>query len=90
MVISVPHKRVESTIETIKPFLTENQIIISVVAPMEKEGRFFKYMPPKDGSTAMQIKNLLPGMKVVAAFHNVSAKKLSIFEKKLDDMDVFV
>lgn len=89
VVISVPHKHVESTIETINPFLTENQIIISVVVPMEKEGKFFRYTPPKEGSAAMQIKNLLPGMKVVAAFQNVSAKKLSDLEKELDT-DVLV
>lgn len=89
VIISVPYKHVESTIKIIKPNLISNQIIISVVVPIEKEGKFFKYTPPKDGSTAMQIKNLLPGIKVAAAFQNVSAKKLSDLEKKLD-IDVLI
>lgn len=88
VVISVPYKHVESTIEAIRPNLTSNQIIVSVVVPMEKEGKFFRYTPPKEGSTAMQIKNLLPGMKMVAAFQNVSAKRLSVFEKEIYDIDI--
>jgi len=38
----------------------------------------------------MEIQSLLPeGVKLVSAFHNVSAKKLADIKKKLD-MDVFI
>ncbi|MCK4937851.1 MAG: NADPH-dependent F420 reductase [Methanosarcinales archaeon] len=88
IVLSVPYEHIESTIETIKPNL-ENQIVISIVVPMEKAG-CFKYKTPLSGSAAMQIRNLLPnGVKLVSAFHNVSAKKLYMIDKKLD-MDVFI
>lgn len=88
IVLSVPYEHAVSTIESIKPNLKE-QIVISIVVPMEK-GEFFKYSPPASGSAAMEIKNKLPeGVKLVSAFHNVSAKKLYNTNNELD-MDVFI
>jgi len=88
IVLSVPYEHVSSTIETIKPYLRD-QIIISIVVPMKKDGHFL-YTPPDSGCAAMEIQGLLPeGVKLVSAFHNVSAKKLADINKKLD-MDVFI
>ena len=88
VVLSVPYEHVSSTIETIKPYLRD-QIIISIVVPMKKEGHFL-YTPPDSGCAAMEIQSLMPeGVKLVSAFHNVSAKKLTDIKQKLD-MDVFI
>lgn len=88
VVLSVPYEHVSSTIETIKPYLRD-QIIISIVVPMKKNGHFL-YAPPESGCAAMEIQGLLPdGVKLVSAFHNVSAKKLADINNKLD-MDVFI
>jgi len=88
IVLSVPYDHVVSTLESIKPNLKE-QIFISIVVPMEKVG-FFKYAPPACGSAAVEIKSMLPkGVKLVSAFHNVSAKKLYDTNDELD-MDVFI
>lgn len=88
IVLSVPYEHVVSTIETSQLNLKE-QIVISIVVPMEKAD-FFKYTPPACGSAAMEIKSMLPkGVKLVSAFHNVSAKKLYNTNKELD-MDVFI
>jgi NADPH-dependent F420 reductase len=88
IVLSVPYEHVVSIIETIKPNLKE-QIVISIVVPMEKAD-FFKYTPPACGSAAMEIQSMLPkGVKLVSAFHNVSAKKLYNTNEELN-MDVFI
>jgi len=88
IVLSVPYEHAVSTIETIRHNL-EQQIIVSIVVPMEK-AYFFKYLPPGAGSAAMEIKLLLPeGVKLVSAFHNIPARKLYMTEYKLD-MDVFI
>ncbi|MCL7413771.1 MAG: NADPH-dependent F420 reductase [ANME-2 cluster archaeon] len=88
IVLSVPYEHAVSTIESIKPNLKE-QIVISIVVPMEK-AEFFKYSPPACGSAAMEIKSKLPeGVKLVSAFHNVSARKLYNTNDELN-MDVFI
>ena len=88
VVLSVPYKHVSSIIETIKPHLRD-QVIISIVVPMKKDGHFL-YTPPEPGCAAMEIQALLPeGVKLVSAFHSVSAKKLVEIKKKMD-MDVFI
>jgi NADPH-dependent F420 reductase len=88
IVLSVPYEHVMSTIEMVKPNLSD-QIIISIVVPMKKNG-WFNYIPPAAGSAAMEIKRELPqGVKIVSAFHGVAANKLCTIKKKLD-MDVFI
>jgi 8-hydroxy-5-deazaflavin:NADPH oxidoreductase len=55
----------------------EGKILITPVVPMVKEGSFFIYKPPEEGSAALAIqKNVSESTKVVAAFHNVPAGKL--------------
>ncbi len=55
----------------------ENKILITPVVPMVKEGDFFIYKPPEEGSAALAIqKNVPDSTKVVAAFHNIPAGKL--------------
>jgi NADPH-dependent F420 reductase len=88
IILSVPYEHVESTIKIIRPYLKQ-QIVISIVVPMEKVD-CFRYIPPAAGSAAMEIKGMLPDrVKLVSAFHNVSAKKLYKTDDELD-MDVFI
>ena len=88
VVLSVPYEHVAATIETIRPYLRD-QIVISIVVPMEKKGHFL-YTPPSAGCAATEIQSLLPeGVKLVSAFHNVSANKLTDISKPLE-MDVFI
>lgn len=55
----------------------EDKILITPVVPMEKEGDLFVYNPPEEGSAALAIqKNVPASTKVVAAFHNIPARKL--------------
>lgn len=83
VVLSVPYQGVVPMLKNLKPCFKE-QIVISLVVPMKKN-KWFEYTPPKQGSAALEIRDVLPqGVKVVSAFHNVSAKKLAHPELSLD------
>ncbi|NJD51630.1 MAG: NADPH-dependent F420 reductase [Candidatus Methanoperedens sp.] len=83
VVLSVPYKGVISLINKLLP-LFKNQIVISLVVPMTKNG-LFKYTPPHQGSAALEIQEILPKtVKVVSSYHNVSARKLAKLELSLD------
>ncbi|MFA4934239.1 MAG: NADPH-dependent F420 reductase [Candidatus Methanoperedens sp.] len=73
-VLSVPYEAALGLIECLRPVL-KVQIIISLVVPMKKNGSF-EYTPPEDGCAALRIQNLLPEVKVVSAYHNLSYRKL--------------
>lgn len=83
VILSVPHKSMVSMLEMLHPFF-KNQILISMVVPMQKNDKF-EYTPPEHGSAALEIKSILPDtVKIVSAYHNVSAKKLANVELTLD------
>ncbi len=83
VVLSVPYEGVVSLLESLKPCF-KSQIVISLVVPMKKN-KWYEYTPPKQGSAAFEIKEILPkSVKVVSAYHNVSAKKLSNLELSID------
>jgi NADPH-dependent F420 reductase len=52
------------------------KIVVSTVVPMSFEGGKAALLAVPEGSAAEQEQALLPGAKVVAAFQNLSAKKL--------------
>jgi len=54
----------------------EGKIVVSTVVPMSFEGGKAALLAVPEGSAAEQEQALLPGAKVVAAFQNLSAKKL--------------
>jgi 8-hydroxy-5-deazaflavin:NADPH oxidoreductase len=88
VVLSVPYQGVISLLEQLNP-LFKNQIVISLVVPMKKN-KWFEFTPPKQGSAAVEIQELLPKtVKVVSSYHNVSARKLANLELSLD-LDVVV
>jgi NADPH-dependent F420 reductase len=69
--------------------LFRDQIVISLVVPMKKN-KWFEFTPPKQGSAALEIQEILPrSVKVVSAYHNISARKLANIELSLD-LDVVV
>ncbi len=83
VVLSVPYQGVVSLLEKLSP-LFKDQIVISLVVPMKKN-KLFEFTPPKQGSAALEIQEILPiSVKVVSAYHNVSARKLANLELNLD------
>lgn len=83
VVLSVPYKGVISLLKKLLPCF-KDQIVISLVVPMTKNG-LFKYTPPAQGSAALEIQEILPKtVKVVSSYHNVSARKLAKLELSLD------
>ena len=83
VVLSVPYKGMVPLLEKLKPYF-KNQIVISMVVPMQKNDKF-EYTPPEQGSAALEIKSVLPNtVKVISAYHNISARKLADLESTLD------
>ncbi len=83
VVLSVPYEGVVPLLKNLKPFF-KNQILISLVVPMKKN-KWFEYTPPKQGSAALEIQEILPkSVKVVSAYHNISANKLANLDLDLD------
>ena len=83
VVLSVPYNGVIQLLKNIMPYFND-QIVISLVVPMKKND-LYEFTPPKQGSAALEIQDVLPKtVKVVSAYHNVSAKKLANLELRLD------
>lgn len=83
VVLSVPYQGVVPLLKSLKPFF-KDQIVISLVVPMKKN-KLFEYTPPEQGSAALEIKDILPeSVKVISAYHNISAKKLANLDMNLD------
>lgn len=83
VVLSVPYLGVVSLLEKLRPVFNA-QIVISLVVPMKKN-KLFEFTPPKQGSAALEIQEILPKtVKVVSSYHNVSARKLANLELSLD------
>lgn len=83
VVLSVPYQGVVNLLNDLRSCFSD-QIVISLVVPMKKS-KLFEYTPPKQGSAALEIKDILPEtVKMVSAYHNISAKKLAVFDLNLD------
>lgn len=82
VVLSVPYEASLRLIEDLRPVL-KNQIVISLVVPMKKN-EWFKYTPPEEGCAALHIQSLLPEIKVVSAYHNLSYKKLCKLDLEIE------
>jgi NADPH-dependent F420 reductase len=83
VVLSVPYNGVTTLLKSLLPNFND-QIVISLVVPMKKN-KWFEYTPPKQGSAALEIRDVLPKtVKVISAYHNVSAKKLANPDIELD------
>lgn len=84
IIISIPPEYAASTIEQISDSITD-QIVVTPVVSMKKEGKTFLFNPPSQGSSAEEIQEVLPKTaKLVSAYHNLPAKELSKVEHELD------
>lgn len=84
IIISIPPEYAASTIEQISDSITD-QIVVTPVVSMKKEGKTFLFNPPEQGSSAEEIQEVLPkSAKLVSAYHNLPAKELSKVEEELD------
>ncbi len=83
VVLCVPYEHLVSVTSDLLASYS-NQLVISPVVPMSYNGKFFQFVPPKEGSAAMQIRSLLPeGIKIVSAFHTICAAALQAKDREL-------
>ena len=84
VVLAAPFDGLAQTLEGMRDELA-GKLVISAVVPMRvEEGRFSIEEVPQ-GSAAQAVGSLLPGSRVGAAFHTVSAKSLRDLDHALDE-----
>lgn len=84
IIISIPPEYAASTIKACAESITD-QIVVTPVVSMKKEGKTFLFDPPAQGSSAAEIKEVLPDTaKLVSAYHNLPAKGLAKIDEDLD------
>jgi hypothetical protein len=84
VVLSIPFEAVERIIDQIKPALTKDKVLVSVVAPLIREQEQITFKIPKAGSAAEEIARRIPkNTPVISAFQTVSAKQLQNVKKPL-------
>ena len=84
IIISIPPEYAAATIEQVAENIT-NQIIVTPVVSMKKEGKTFLFNPPAQGSSALEIKEKLPSTaRLVSAYHNLPAKELANIDEDLN------
>ncbi len=82
VVLSVPYEAALELIESLRPVLKKH-IVVSVVVPMKK-GQWFEYTPPEEGCAALHFQSLLPRVKMVSAYHNLSYRKLCNIDLEIE------
>jgi NADPH-dependent F420 reductase len=75
VIVTTPYTAQAATLPPLASALA-GKIVVSTVVPMAFEGGKALLLDVPEGSAAQQEQALLPGAKVVAAFQNLSAKKL--------------
>ncbi len=85
VIVTIPYKYASSTVESMD---LDEKIVVSTIVPMKKEGDYFKYTPPEEGSAAEELQSNCNG-KVVSAFQNVPAKLIADLENEFN-CDVIV
>ena len=73
--IAVPYAGQRPTLESIGASLA-GKLVVTVVAPIALQDGSFTSVRVPEGSAAQQAAALLPGSRVAAAFHNLSARDL--------------
>ena len=89
VVVAVPWEGHRELLEELAGAL-EGKVVVDCVNPLgfDKQGAFA--LPVEEGSAAQQAAAVLPGSRVVAAFHHVSAKLLLDEQVETLDTDVLV
>jgi 8-hydroxy-5-deazaflavin:NADPH oxidoreductase len=75
VVVTTPYAAQEATLPPLATALA-GKLVVSAVVPMAFEGGGASLIDVPQGSAAQQEQSLLPGATVVAAFQNLSARKL--------------
>jgi 8-hydroxy-5-deazaflavin:NADPH oxidoreductase len=92
VILSVPFRNQSETLTNLKSHLVEDQLLIDATVPIAAavSGKATRTLGVWQGSAAQQAQEMAPdGVRVVSAFHTVSAALLSDLEHHLDE-DVLV
>ncbi len=87
VIVAVPWDGHKELLVELAPVL-EGKIVVDCVNPMGFDGKGAYALQVEEGSAAQQAEALLPGSRVVAAFHHVSAVLLE--DPAVDSMDTDV
>jgi hypothetical protein len=92
VILSVPFRSQSETLATLKHVLVPEQLMIDATVPLAAAvaGKATRTLGVWQGSAAQQAQEMVPeGVRVVSAFHSVSAALLTDLEHRLDE-DVLV
>jgi hypothetical protein len=82
VVVALPAQGLASTLPEVAA-ACRGKVVVSTVVPLTFGGpRLFT--PPPAGSAAEEVQALLPGAKVVAAFHHIAAHELADTDRAID------
>jgi hypothetical protein len=92
VILSVPFRSQSETLTNLKPVLHEDQLVVDATVPLAAavSGKATRTLGVWQGSAAQQAQEMVPaGVRVVSAFHTVSAALLTELDHALDE-DVLV
>lgn len=92
VILSVPFRSQSETLTNLRQALTPGQLVVDATVPLAAaiSGKATRTLGVWQGSAAQQAQEMAPeGVRVVSAFHTVSAALLSDLEHELDE-DVLI
>ena len=92
VILSVPFRSQSETLTNLKEVLREGQLVVDATVPLAAavSGKATRTLGVWQGSAAQQAQEMVPdGVRVVSAFHTVSAALLADLDHELDE-DVLV
>jgi len=92
VILSVPFRSQSETLTNLKGALREGQLLVDATVPLAAavSGRATRTLGVWQGSAAQQAQEMVPdGVRVVSAFHTVSAALLADLDHRLDE-DVLI
>jgi NADPH-dependent F420 reductase len=92
IILSVPFRSQSENLTNLKDVLTEGQILVDATVPLAAavSGKATRLLGVWQGSAAQQAQEMVPdGVRVLSAFHTVSAALLADLDHELDE-DVLV
>ena len=88
VILSVPFRSQSETLTNLKGALTPAQLVIDATVPLAAavSGKATRTLGVWQGSAAQQAQEMVPeGVRVVSAFHTISASLLSDLDQTLDE-----
>jgi NADPH-dependent F420 reductase len=92
VILAVPFRSQSETMTNLKEALTEGQLLVDATVPLAAavSGKATRTLGVWQGSAAQQAQEMAPdGIRVVSAFHSVSAALLTELDEELDE-DVLI